>query len=272
MNFIKQKHKGLFIVLEGVDGSGKTTQLNYIKYILTPIAKEKGINIVTVHEPGGTVIGEKIRKLLLDKNDNNISAEAELLLFEAARAQIIHDVIKPALDNGDIVICDRFTDSTCAYQGAGRGIDFNAIDTLNNFATAGITPDLKIILSLSESEKISGIDRKKSQTDHELDKFESLDVSFHNMVHDYYDNLRNSDEETYTVKINATNKPIVVGYEIFKAIDTIVHNIEYNEQLGIMTKKEFDKRRTSMIEMAHLAICSSVTITYNECKRLNLVN
>lgn len=141
-----------FITFEGIDGSGKTTQISLLSSYLT----ENGIDNVVIREPGNTILSEQIRELLLS-NKSQMDSKSELLLFEAARANLVDSFIKPTLESGKIVISDRFYDSTTAYQGFGRQLDKKTIQELNNFATSGLTPDLTIYLkvSLSESKKRS---------------------------------------------------------------------------------------------------------------------
>ena len=133
----------MFISFEGIDGCGKTTQLHLLNDYLTKL----GHSVVAVREPGGTQISENIRKILLD-DENNISATAELLLFEAARAELTNTIIEPALKKNNIVLSDRFIDSTLAYQGYGRELDIDAIKKLNDIATHKITPDITFYFQL----------------------------------------------------------------------------------------------------------------------------
>lgn len=141
-----------FITFEGIDGSGKTTQIS----LLSSYLSENGIDNIVIREPGNTILSEQIRELLLS-NKSQMDSKSELLLFEAARANLVDSFIKPTLESGKIVISDRFYDSTTAYQGYGRQLDKKTIQELNNFATSGLTPDLTIYLkvSLSESKKRS---------------------------------------------------------------------------------------------------------------------
>ena len=128
--------RGKFVTFEGVDGTGKTTQ----SQLLGQSLKDDGIDVLLLREPGGTDISEQIRNILLDASQSNMTAETEVLLFEAARAQIVREVIQPALARGTWVICDRFMDSTVAYQGYGRGLDLEVIDKLNEFAVGATKP------------------------------------------------------------------------------------------------------------------------------------
>ena len=139
-----QIEKGLFVTFEGIDGCGKSTQVTALKDSL----EKKGTKVIVIREPGATLIGEKIRSILLDKANSGMSSETELLLYEAARAQIVNEVIRPALKSGKVVICDRFYDSSVAYQGYARGLPLESIDSLNRFAAGGLEPDLTFLLDL----------------------------------------------------------------------------------------------------------------------------
>lgn len=135
---------GIFLTLEGDDGVGKSTQAD----LLAKWLEDRGHTVLRVHEPGGTRLGEKIRALLLDKDDDAMVPLAELLLFEAARAQVMSEVIEPALAAGSIVVCDRFTDSTLAYQGYGRELGAELVRSTNDLACGGHYPDRTLLLSL----------------------------------------------------------------------------------------------------------------------------
>ena len=139
--------KGRFITFEGSEGCGKSTQSK----LLYKFLKQKGYNVIYLREPGGTRISEKIRKILLD-SQNHISSLCEVLLYMAARAEAVNKAIKPALLRGKIVVCDRFLDSTLAYQGYGLGVDIKFIKMVGNFVTLGIKPDLTIFLDLPVKE------------------------------------------------------------------------------------------------------------------------
>lgn len=135
--------KGVFISIEGIDGSGKTTLISNL------IAKLSGkISVLSIREPGGTRVSEKIRELLLNKDNFDILPRTEAFLYAAARIQLLEEKIKPALAQGYLVIADRYLDSTIAYQGFGRGIDLGFLEALNNICTGGITPDLTILLDI----------------------------------------------------------------------------------------------------------------------------
>jgi dTMP kinase len=153
--------KGIFITFEGIDGSGKTTQIKLLHKFL----KEKGFNTVITREPGGTALGDSIRKILLDPKNNGPVARAEALLFEAARAELTEKVIVPALDKGEIVICDRFFDSTLAYQGFARGLGIDSLLDLSLWATSGLAPDITFLLSLDVSDSEKRLDRQSRKRD-----------------------------------------------------------------------------------------------------------
>jgi dTMP kinase len=136
--------RGLFITFEGIDGCGKSTQLD----LLAQQIKRRGFEVVVTREPGGTLLGEGIRQLLVSDVSVHVAPTTELLLYVAARAQHVAELIAPSLEAGRIVISDRYTDSTVAFQGYGRGLDAAMIEKLNNFATAGLVPDLTIVFDI----------------------------------------------------------------------------------------------------------------------------
>jgi dTMP kinase len=164
---------GLFITIEGAEGVGKSTNISCIEELLDA----KGIEHVATREPGGTPLAERIRHLLLDKAEQNVDPLAELLLMFAARRQHLQDLIWPALARGQWVICDRFTDSTYAYQGAGRGLDMTVINDLERLCLGDFQPDLTLILDLPIE---AGMARAAERG--ALDRFESEDIAFFQRV------------------------------------------------------------------------------------------
>jgi len=166
---------GLFITFEGGEGCGKSTQSRLLRKKL----EQQNIPVVLTHEPGGTALGNELRKTLKRKRDSSISPQAELFLLAASRAQLVAELIRPALEEGKVVICDRFTHSTMVYQGYGRGLDFTAITMVNNMATRYLNPDLIILLDISPEQ---GLARKQSLKD----RFELEDLSFHHRVREGY--------------------------------------------------------------------------------------
>jgi dTMP kinase len=166
---------GLFIAFEGGEGCGKSTQSR----LLLKKFEQQNIPAVLAHEPGGTVLGDEIRKALKRRRDSFISPQAELFLVAASRAQLVAEVIRPALEEGKVVICDRFTYSTLVYQGYGRGLELSFVETVNNIATGNLKPDLTILLDISPEQ---GLERKRSLRD----RFELEDLSFHRRVREGY--------------------------------------------------------------------------------------
>lgn len=169
--------KGKFITLEGGEGVGKTTNLAFIKQCL----ENQGISVVVTREPGGTVLAEKLRSLLLENQNEVISEKTEILLMFAARSQHITNVIQPALERGNWVLCDRFTDATYAYQGGGRGINTDVIAWLEQFVQAGLQPDLTLLFDAPIE---LGMQRAKKRG--ALDRFENEQLSFFNKVREAY--------------------------------------------------------------------------------------
>jgi dTMP kinase len=166
---------GLFITFEGGEGCGKSTH----SILLLKKLEQQNVPVVLTHEPGGTTLGDELRKSLKRKRDSSISPQAELFIVAASRAQLVAEVIRPALQEGKVVLCDRFTHSTMVYQGYGRGVDFTAIKMVNNMATMHLNPDLIILLDISPEQ---GLTRKRSLKD----RFELEDLSFHQRVREGY--------------------------------------------------------------------------------------
>ncbi len=167
--------RGLFITFEGLDGCGKSTQIGFLAEYL----REKGFDVLTTREPGGCPVSEKIRGILLDKNNTELSAGAEALLYAAARTQLVNEVILPAVEEGKIVLCDRFFDSSVAYQGSARGLGEEWILSINGEAVRNCMPDLTIFLQFGpeESEK-----RRKKRG--EKDRLENEDGTFFTRVYE----------------------------------------------------------------------------------------
>ena len=173
--------ESMFITFEGLDFSGKSTQAKLLVERLKSMPKVNGGERMTVHfvrEPGGSKISEQIRELLLDKKFPEMTDTAELLLFSASRTQLVKEVIIPALRRGETVICDRYYDSTTAYQGYARGLDLRAIQTINRLATAGTDPDLTILIDIPVEE----IERRKHSAGLAFDRMESSGREFYERV------------------------------------------------------------------------------------------
>ena len=202
--------KGLFITFEGIDGCGKSTQLNLLKDEFT----KQGIEFIEVREPGGTAVGEKIRTILLDKANDSMTRMAELLLFEAARAQITEEVIIPALNKGVNVICDRFYDSTTAYQGYANKMGTDLTDFLNLKATNETYPDITILLDIDPQTAYA----RRAQRGEE-DRIEKLGLTYQEAVRAGYLELAKGEERIKV--IDADNTPEA----IFEQIHTLIWDL-----------------------------------------------
>ena len=195
--------KGLFIVMEGPDGSGKTTQINLLKEYL----EEAGYECLITREPGGTVIGEEIRQLILNPEHKEMSPVTEMLLYAASRAQLVHEVIGPALEEGKIVISDRFVDSSIVYQGIARKLGISTVSAVNAPGIGIYRPDGIFFIDLSEAE---GLRRKKEQKN--LDRMEQEGIDFHHMVSEGYRKV-------------LSGRPEVMKIDGGRSIDTIQKKI-----------------------------------------------
>lgn len=201
-------NKGLFITFEGADGCGKSTQLS----ILAEYLKNKGFDVIITREPGAKGLGEKIREILLNY-DGEVSDRCESFLFLADRAQHIDTIINPAIEQGKIVLCDRHTDSSVAYQGYGRGLDIARINTLNDLATNGRKPDLTLVFDIDVETSMSRVGEQK-------DRMESAGIEFFNRVRNGY--LEIAKKEPERVKILDATKEIG---EIQKDVVAIVESL-----------------------------------------------
>lgn len=195
--------KGLFIVMEGADGSGKTTQINLLKEYL----EEAGYECLITREPGGTVIGEEVRQLILNPEHKEMSPVTEMLLYAASRAQLVHEVIGPALEEGKIVISDRFVDSSIVYQGIARKLGISTVSAVNAPGIGIYRPDGIFFIDLSEEE---GLRRKKEQKN--LDRMEQEGIDFHHMVSEGYRKV-------------LSGRPEVMKIDGGRSIDTIQKKI-----------------------------------------------
>ena len=169
--------KGLFITLEGIEGAGKSTAVDFIEDFLT----KEGHDVIKTREPGGTVIGEQIREILLKNENSTLTYDTELLLVFSARAQHIQEVILPALSSGKIILCDRFTDASYAYQGGGRGIDASRINLLEKWVQGDLRPNLTLLFDLDVS---IGMQRTKKRSD--ADRFELEELNFFEKIRNTY--------------------------------------------------------------------------------------
>lgn len=187
----------MFITIEGPDGSGKTTQVAPLSDYLT----QQGYSVLITREPGGTAIGDQIRTILADLKNTGMHPRTETLLFLSARAQLVEQVIKPHLAEGYIVLCDRYADSTMAYQGYGHQNDLDQIATMINFATGGLKPDLTLLLDVDVKE---GLKRKTKAN--EWNRLDAYSLEFHERVQQGYYALVKSEPERW-VEIDAGKPP-----------------------------------------------------------------
>jgi len=205
--------RGVFITFEGVEGCGKSTHSK----LLFEYLKRSGYSVVHTREPGGTKLGEAVRRVLLDSPGICISDMAELFLFEACRAQIVKEIIRPALDGSCIVISDRFSDATFSYQGYGGRVDLKAIKTLDRVATTGVIPDLTILLDI---DTIEGLRRARKKG---IDRMEKKDLSYHKRVRAGY------------LKISKQSPGRIRRVEVSGRIDEVQTKIR--REVGIVLRK-----------------------------------
>lgn len=181
----------MFITFEGIDFSGKSTQAGLVADRLSSLGRK----VILLREPGGTALSERIRSILLDRGNVPIDPLSELMLFSAARSQLVQEVILPALREGTIVVCDRFYDSTTAYQGYGRNLPLDEIRSLNRFSTAGTTPDLTLFVDVDPGE----IRQRKIRAGHKPDRMESSGDHFFRMVAEGYRRIAREEPERVVV-------------------------------------------------------------------------
>ena len=201
----------MFITFEGCEGCGKTFQSRKLFNYLTGIH----IPVVSTSDPGGTQLGKELEHLMKQKLHDAISAEVELFLFNVCRIQLVKEVISPSLQDGKIVVCDRFIDSTLAYQGYGRGIDLTTIKTLHNIATGGMKPDFTFLLDIPAER---GLQRKHTRR---RDRFEEEHLSFHNKVRDGYLKMATEEPERWFV-IDALQQAEDIAGIIRAKIDSLL--------------------------------------------------
>ncbi len=211
--------RGILIAFEGIEGSGKTTQAE----LLFNFLKEKSIPCIFSREPGGTEIGEQIRKILLDTKNNKMHAKTELLLYLANRCQHVYEKIMPEIKKGTVVIIDRYSDSSLAYQGKARDLSFKTVSRLNKFATAGLKPDLVILIDIPVD---VGLKRTREKT---LDRLEQEEVEFHERVREGY--LQLARKSAKRIKIFNGTKPIEkLKAEIIKLV------VDFFQKKGIILR------------------------------------
>jgi dTMP kinase len=197
---------GRLVAFEGVEGAGKSTQLDLLRCEL----ERRGREVVVTREPGGTPAGERVREVLLDPGVE-LRPRAEALLFAAARAQLVEQVIRPALERGAVVLCDRYLDSSLAYQGSGRGLGRAPVEEVNRFATGGLLPDLVVLLDLDPAD---GLARRRGARD----RIEVEDLAFHRRVRDAFRELAAGDPGRFAV-VDAAGPVDRVAAEVLAAVE-----------------------------------------------------
>lgn len=204
--------KGCFVTIEGTDGSGKSTQVKFIKEYLT----DRRIDFIMLREPGGTKISEKIRELTLDTGNMEMVYTTEVLLYAASRAQLVGEVIKPALEQGKVVICDRFVDSSYAYQSYGRGIPMETVKAANQIALSGIMPEMTIFMDIPPELALSR--RMRAST---ADRLEMEKIEFHKRVYKGYKELALLEPERIKT-IDAKKRKAEVWLDIRKLLENLI--------------------------------------------------
>ncbi len=208
--------RGKFITFEGPDGSGKTTQIQ----LLFDYLSKKGFDCLLTREPGGTKVGEIMRDILKDTSLNSIlSIETEVLLLQTARAQHVHELIKPSVEMGKIVLCDRYADSSVAYQGAGRGVGEKKIEDLNSFSTGNFQPDITFLLDVHPEHVFNRIDKRNGCE--QRDRWEEQNIEFHRRVRNSFLNLAKKHSKRYTV-INADRSIDVISADIQHIVNSVL--------------------------------------------------
>lgn len=199
----------MFITFEGPDGSGKTTQMD----LLMPFLAEKGLDTVRTREPGGTDIGDQIRSVIMNMKNKSMHPRSEILLFCASRAQLVEELIRPSLSEGKLVLCDRYADSTLAYQGYGHGLDRDALIRLLDFATGGLKPDLTLLFDISAE---AGL-RRRLTNHEEWNRMDDYALQFHERVRSGYLAMAAAEPERWVV-INADRTPDEIHAEVVSVL------------------------------------------------------
>jgi dTMP kinase len=210
--------KGRFITFEGIEGSGKSTQIALLANYLAAVGKR----IKLTREPGGTPIGDQMRKILLDPANTGLVPPAELLLYAASRSQHLHEVILPSLADGVTVLCDRFSDATLAYQGYGRGLDKEMIRTIDRLVTAGIRPDLTLLLDIDATTGVARAHGRNARCGLEEEaRFENEEIAFHERVRQGYLALAGQESDRIRT-VDARQTPEAVQAAIRSIIDDML--------------------------------------------------
>ena len=209
--------RGLFVVLEGPDGSGKSLQARR----LTERLRDRGLAVTHSREPGGTVMGEQVRHIVNDPAPTLRGPKADVMLYTAARAQHVDEVIEPALARGEVVVCDRYYTSTMAYQGYGSGMDLELLKRIQEWATGGLDPDLVVLLDVSPQ---TGLDRRAAGDADELTRWEDesrFDLAFHTRVREGYLEMAAAEPDRWVV-VDGSGTVEDVAAEVGRIVDTII--------------------------------------------------
>jgi len=210
--------RGTFITFEGIEGSGKSTQIA----LLNDHLQAQGKQTVLTREPGGTAIGDRVRRILLDPESKALDPAAELLLYAASRAQHLHEVIRPALEAGKLVLCDRFSDATLAYQGYGRGLSIAMIQELDRMVTGSLRPDLTLLFDIDARTGLGRARGRNADRDlHGEARFENEDIAFHTRVRDGYYLLAHREPGRIKL-VNAARTPDAVQRDVRQIVNEVL--------------------------------------------------
>lgn len=213
----RDRGRGFFVVLEGPDGSGKSVQAR----ILVEHLRGRGLAVTQSREPGGTAMGEQVRRIVNDPGPTPRGPKADVMLYTAARAQHVDEVIEPALQRGEVVVCDRYYTSTMAYQGYGSGMDLELLKRIQAWATGGLDPDLVVLLDVSPQ---TGLDRRAAGDADELTRWEDesrFDLAFHTRVREGYLEMAAADPERWVV-VDGGGAVEVVATAVGRAVDAVL--------------------------------------------------
>ena len=198
----------MFITLEGPDGSGKTSQIDpLVKYL-----EQQGLPVVPTREPGGTDIGNQVRQVIMDLKNKAMHPSTEILLFQSSRAQLVNEVIRPALAEHKVVLCDRYADSTIAYQGYGHQIDLEELQAIIQFATGGLKPDLTVFLDITAEEGL-----RRNQQSGKWNRLDDYDLAFHQRVYEGYQTMMAQEPQRWVV-VDGTQEPDMVQQDMRRVI------------------------------------------------------
>lgn len=224
-------HRGLFVSLEGPDGAGKTTQAA----LLTRALRERGIPVTDTREPGGTRIGEQVRAILHNVDHAEMLPATEVLLFAASRAQHVGERIRPALEAGQVVVCDRYSESTLAYQGYGRGLDLDELYQITRFATGNLWPDLVILLDLDVHQAMERRKHDEQMGAAQRNRLDRLDRDFYERVRQGYRAMAAQEPQRWLV-LDATRPVAELHRTIWAQVDVLLHGNHVSGERDIQTR------------------------------------